>query len=94
MDIKPENILLGRDGYFKISDFGLFKALYNKSDANTIREGDSRYMAKELLNDYNYESFWSGKVDITKADIFSLGLTMYKLIVKDRVELKNKGIQW
>lgn len=50
MDIKPENILLSSNGNFKLTDLGLMKSLKNDVDIITIREGDSRYVAKELLN--------------------------------------------
>ena len=41
-----------------------------------IEEGDSKYLAPELLNDI-YESQLP---DLTKADIFSLGITCYELM--------------
>lgn len=94
LDIKPENILQSQSGVFKISDLGLAKALYDKNDANTLREGDSRYMAKELLRDYNFDSVNNARVDITKADIFSLGMTILKVMLGDDIELESNGRQW
>ena len=49
LDIKPENILISFQGNIKICDLGLVKALYDRRDARTLKEGDARFMAKELL---------------------------------------------
>ena len=38
-----------------------------------IEEGDSRYLAKELLN-------LTKDVDLSKSDIFSLALTIYEMM--------------
>lgn len=38
----------------------------------TVDDGDCRYLPKEILND-DYEN-------LTKSDIFSLGLTMYEAV--------------
>lgn len=32
-DLKPENLLIGRDGHIRIADFGLAKPLINRSAA-------------------------------------------------------------
>jgi serine/threonine protein kinase len=50
LDIKPDNILLSENGNYKLSDLGLMKSLNDEDDLSTLREGDSRYMAKELLD--------------------------------------------
>ena len=63
LDIKPQNLLLTAAGVCKIGDFGLAAAIGTKCDAS---EGDSRYMAKELLQD---------KLPLhPSADVFSFGL--------------------
>ena len=53
LDIKPDNILLGEDGKFKLGDLGHVKMVKMKDDASTIREGDSRFMARELINEFD-----------------------------------------
>lgn len=47
LDVKPENLLF-KGNILKIADFGLSRAVkFRNSD---IEEGDSRYLAKEVLN--------------------------------------------
>lgn len=75
LDIKPENILLSQTNKYKISDLGLSR-IAKRSRDEEINEGDSRYLAPEMLHDYT-----TGVLpDLTKADIFSLGVTIYELI--------------
>ncbi|CAM9342786.1 unnamed protein product, partial [Phaeothamnion confervicola] len=68
LDVKPGNIFL-KGGLYKLGDFGLVTPA---NAAGDVAEGDSRYMSRELLN----ESF----SDLTKCDIFSLGITLYELL--------------
>ena len=48
LDIKPDNILLGTDQLFKLGDFGHCCSL-EQGLREAVEEGDSRYMAPELL---------------------------------------------
>ncbi|MBE9533183.1 MAG: serine/threonine protein kinase, partial [Proteobacteria bacterium] len=79
-DIKPGNILYNEDDdRIKVSDFGIARV----TDTTTTRTGtilgSPSYMAPEQLTD--------GKVD-GRADIFSLGVTLYQLLTG---ELPFKG---
>lgn len=79
-DIKPGNILYNEDDdRIKVSDFGIARV----TDTTTTRTGtilgSPSYMAPEQLTD--------GKVD-GRADIFSLGITLYQLLTG---ELPFKG---
>lgn len=86
LDIKPENILLSVAGKFKLGDLGLCRiAQFNPGEELT--EGDSKYLAKELLSSLEDEL-----PDLTKADIFSLGVTLFELVTMQ--ELPNTGVQW
>ena len=86
MDIKPENILLSNYGRFKLADLGLGRITTNLTEE--IPEGDCRYLASEVL-----EAVTDNHIpDLTKADIFSLGITVYELM-RGRPLPKN-GIEW
>ena len=67
LDIKPDNVFLKND-QFKLGDFGLVS---QSSAAQDVEEGDSRYMSMELLQ--------GDRSDLTKSDIFSLGITLYEI---------------
>ena len=73
-DLKPSNLMVGRTGQVKILDLGL--ASFRPDDLEHQRDdgavGTVDYIAPEL---------WSGSppVDI-RADIYSLGCTLYKLL--------------
>lgn len=82
LDVKPENLLF-KASTLKIADFGLSRAVQIRN--GDIEEGDSRYLAKEVLN------IESG-VDLTKADIFSLGMTAYEMLTLE--VLPNNGEHW
>ncbi len=80
MDIKLDNILLTDDNLCKLADFGLvFDTLNTKSRG---MEGDSRYLAPELLQ---------GSFCLAN-DIFSLGISMLELACN--LELPANGILW
>jgi serine/threonine protein kinase len=85
LDIKPENIMESFSGKFKIGDLGMARLLTKIVEEHDIPEGDCRYLAKELLNeDPNIPI-----PDLTKADIFSLGMIVYELV--EGVELQKNG---
>ncbi|EGG10087.1 uncharacterized protein MELLADRAFT_33818 [Melampsora larici-populina 98AG31] len=70
-DLKPENILIGKDGYIKLTDFGLSKDLSNKNHRTNGLIGTSFYLAPEILlgNDYSYSIDW-----------YSLGIIMFEML--------------
>ncbi|CAM9480020.1 unnamed protein product, partial [Ectocarpus fasciculatus] len=70
LDIKPGNIFV-KNGQYKLGDFGLVTPVHVRSGTDVV-EGDSRYMSKELLNDDHS--------NLTKCDVFSLGITLYEII--------------
>jgi uncharacterized RDD family membrane protein YckC/predicted Ser/Thr protein kinase len=73
-DVKPSNLMLGKDGFVRVADFGLAK-LTKSSDASItgtgIVVGTPFYMAPEQGK--------GEKVDL-RADIYSLGATFYHLL--------------
>lgn len=68
-DIKPGNILLSRDGFAKVSDFG-YAFVIGEPCGTDARIGTPPYMAPEQLE--------TGRVSI-QSDIYSLGLLMFEL---------------
>jgi tRNA A-37 threonylcarbamoyl transferase component Bud32 len=74
-DVKPENILLGRDGRLKIADFGLAKVTDPAGVSLTgTRQamGTPHYMAPEQ---------WEKPGDVDhRADIYALGVVLYELL--------------
>ena len=91
LDIKPGNILV-KAGNYKLSDFGLALHINKQgkvrsgsgSDA-AVEEGDSRYMPVEMLS-------WSPVENLTKCDIFSLGITAFELV--SYTPVPSDGDQW
>ncbi|CAI2365654.1 unnamed protein product [Moneuplotes crassus] len=68
-DIKPDNIFLFGDDVVKIGDFGVSKIIKETIQLNSTLAGSPYYIAPEVFL-RNYDS---------KADIWSMGVTMYEL---------------
>jgi wee1-like protein kinase len=90
LDIKTENILYSFSHRFKLSDLGLAQLTTNLNLDRDFVEGDSRYLAPEMLNimDDQAETI----PDLTKADMFSLGATFYEIMRGN--ELPKNGTEW
>jgi serine/threonine protein kinase len=69
-DIKEGNIFVDKRENFKIGDFGISKVMEGLSHVST-RAGTKWYMAPEVYKGEKYDY---------RADIYSLGLVMYKLL--------------
>lgn len=76
-DISPHNIMVGFDGMARLTDFGIAKVLSLQSEATAgLLKGKLGYMAPEQLR---FE-------DISrKADLFSLGVTLYEALTSQRL---------
>lgn len=69
-DIKPQNIIISKEGKVKVTDFGIAKA----ASSNTITSnamGSVHYISPEQAR---------GGFSDEKSDIYSLGITMYEMI--------------
>lgn len=73
-DIKPDNIFVSANGSYKLGDFGVARTI-EKTMAGLSRKGTYSYMAPEIYNgqEYGFE-----------ADIYSLGIVLYKLLNNNR----------
>jgi hypothetical protein len=94
LDIKPENILLSKTSKYKLCDFGLATLLNIRKEVAEMTEGDSRYLARELLDENKWFKLQSGLLDFTKADIFSLGLAVYAIMAKHCFTVPKDGPLW
>lgn len=72
-DLKPENVLVDKDGYIKLSDFGISKQIKNSQDLTNTMVGTPEYVAPEMFN----TSHGYG----VEVDIWSLGCLLYELVV-------------
>jgi eukaryotic-like serine/threonine-protein kinase len=72
-DVKPGNILLDRDGWVKVTDFGIAKAAFAGADLTTTGNllGTSRYLAPEQVA--------GGPVD-ARTDLYSTGIVLYEAL--------------
>ncbi|OMJ70443.1 hypothetical protein SteCoe_31582 [Stentor coeruleus] len=95
-DIKPHNILVTDDWNLKIIDFSVSDALkhddcYTTMTGNTTIQGTHGYMAPEVEDHFSKQEK-TGKFRPGRADVFSLGLTLYQLIsLRDTYALNIKS---
>lgn len=69
-DIKPQNIIISRDGKVKVTDFGIAKA----ATSNTLTSnamGSVHYLSPEQAR---------GGYSDERSDIYSLGVTLYEML--------------
>ncbi|XP_022218725.2 membrane-associated tyrosine- and threonine-specific cdc2-inhibitory kinase [Drosophila obscura] len=82
LDIKLDNVLIGEDDETcKLADFGLVIDV-DRANSQHATEGDSRYMAPEILQGQFSKA----------ADVFSLGIAMLELACY--MELPSNGPLW
>ena len=69
-DIKPQNIMISKDGKVKVTDFGIAKAT-SAQTINSATMGSVHYISPEQAR--------GGYCD-ERSDIYSLGITMYEML--------------
>ena len=71
-DLKPENVLIDKDGHIKLTDFGLSKILSKEKEKTYTICGTPQYLAPEVLTSDGYDD---------SVDWWSLGCIMYKMLI-------------
>ena len=73
-DIKPDNIMLAKDGRTVVLDFGIaLDAEHQRLTKAGIVLGSTRYIAPEV---------WLGETPTGKSDVFALGVLLFALLTK------------
>jgi len=71
-DLKPNNIMIDRDGEVRIMDFGIARSLKEKGITGTgVMIGTPEYMSPEQVE---------GKKVDQRSDIYSLGVILYEMV--------------
>ncbi len=91
-DIKPQNVIISREGKVKVTDFGIARAAESElKTAENVIMGSVHYTAPEMIK---------GSAVDYKADIYSLGITIYEMLVgevpfdgEDTVSIAMKHIK-
>jgi len=83
LDIKPENIYMSGSSTYKIGDLGLVASCWERD--RDLMEGDCRYLSKEVLSEEDIQ-------DLSKVDIFALGISLYELALG--VRLPENRQEW
>ena len=73
-DIKPDNIFVSKLGSYKLGDFGVARKM-DQSLSVYSSKGTYSYMAPEVYKGERYDR---------RADIYSLGLVLYRLLNRNR----------
>jgi serine/threonine-protein kinase len=71
-DVKPGNVLLGRDGSVKLADFGLATYVHLRVDKPGKVFGTPGFLAPEVLRGEDYDA---------RADLFALGVVLFRAMV-------------
>jgi tRNA A-37 threonylcarbamoyl transferase component Bud32 len=71
-DLKPQNIMIDKDGNAKIMDFGIARSLHTRGVTGTgVIIGTPEYMAPEQADGRDVDS---------RADIYALGTVLYEMV--------------
>lgn len=69
-DIKPQNVIISKEGKVKVTDFGIAKAANSNTMSSTVL-GSVHYTSPEQAR---------GAASDARSDIYSLGITMYEMV--------------
>lgn len=77
-DIKPDNILIARNGEYVITDFGI-----SSQARNTLRKSSMHLSSAGAVAYMGPERFSKQYLSVKASDIWSLGVTIYELAAGD-----------
>ena len=80
-DIKPQNIFVNKNGDFKLGDFGIARVV-EKTSSVMSQKGTYTYMAPEVFRGQYYNE---------SADIYSLGIVLYRCLNQNRTPFLPLG---
>lgn len=70
-DMKPENVLVSREGDIKVADFGLARAATNHTGTGATLMGTVAYVSPELAS--------GGRADM-RSDVYAVGIMMFEML--------------
>lgn len=70
-DLKPDNVLLARDGGIKITDFGIARAQADLAVSRSVMAGTPAYMAPEQVTGEGLDA---------RSDIYALGVMLFEML--------------
>ena len=70
-DIKPQNIIISKEGKVKVTDFGIAKATSATTTVSTAAMGSVHYMSPEQAR---------GGYSDERSDIYSFGITLFEML--------------
>ena len=70
MDLKAENILIGKDGNFKVGDLGIARPMNGYKEKLSRSAGTTFWMSKEMQDDNICGKF---------TDIWGIGVTLHHM---------------
>ncbi|MCB9642089.1 MAG: serine/threonine protein kinase [Myxococcales bacterium] len=82
-DLKPENVMIQEDGRVKLTDFGLARIMDGETMTRTGTVlGSPAYMAPEQID---------GMLGDHRADIFALGVILYRLVCQKHPFMRGRS---
>lgn len=83
-DIKPQNIMLLKDGMIKVADFGIASLENTIEENNGETVGSVHYIAPEQAR---------GEAPDARSDIYSLGIVMYEMLAGKLPYVGNSDVE-